>query len=330
MCLRAIMALKQVIDASELLDGFVDGRMVAETLKDAGIDDIVVERVSSSKGSTDFIRVRIKGTDGRMAGGDVPTLGIVGRLGGIGARPERIGLVSDADGAIVAVATALKVAQMARRGDRLPGDVVIATHICPNAPTIPHNPVPFMDSPVDMATLNKYEVSGDMDAVLTVDTTKGNRVLNHRGVAITPTVMKGYILPISEDLLDILSRVTGKLPEVLPITMFDITPYGNGLPHINSIMQPAIATDKPVVGVAITAQTPVAGCATGASHETDIAEAVRFCIETAKEMKRGLGIFCDREAYEKAVRLYGDMEVLQNGKAAGFGAKEGSGDAEGR
>ena len=34
----------------------------------------------------------------------------------------------------------------------------MATHICPHAPTRPHDPVPFMDSPVDIATMNEYEV----------------------------------------------------------------------------------------------------------------------------------------------------------------------------
>lgn len=321
MCPRAAMALKQVMEASELLDGNVNGQMVNEALRALGLKDVEARTIRSDRGSTDFIRVMIKGTEGRASAGHVPTLGIVGRLGGVGARPERIGLVSDADGAITAVAAAMKIAKMAQKGDHLPGDVIITSHICPDAPTIPHYPVPFMDSPVDMCTLNRHEVSEDMDVILSVDTTKGNRILNHRGIAITPTVKGGYIMPVSEDLLDILARVTGKLPEVLPITTFDITPYGNGLPHINSIMQPSVATNCPVVGVAITTQATVAGCATGASHEVDIAEAVRFCIETAKELKRGLSIFHDQGAYERAVSLYGEMKALQGGILNGLGGE---------
>ena len=30
--------------------------------------------------------------------------------------------------------------------------------VCPDAPTRPHDPVPFMDSPVDPATTNRHEV----------------------------------------------------------------------------------------------------------------------------------------------------------------------------
>ena len=135
-----------------------------------------------------------------------------------------IGLVSDADGAITAIAVALKLADMRKNGDMLDGDVIIATHICPNAPTQPHDPVPFMGSPVDMATMNKYEVDPRMDAILSVDTTRGNRVINVKGIAITPTVKEGWILRVSDDLLDIMQYVTGKMPVVVPITMQDITP----------------------------------------------------------------------------------------------------------
>lgn len=305
------MVLKRVLEAIDLLDGQVNGTTVAEAIKTAGLNDITLNRVETEKGYTDFLKVKIPGTEGRSNGGGVPTLGLIGRLGGIGARPERIGLVSDADGAITVIAAALKIARMIERGDALPGDVIIATHICPNAPTIPHDPVPFMDSPVDMLTLNRYEVAPEMEAILSVDTTKGNKILNNRGIAITSTVKEGYVLPVSDGMVEIISQVTGKPAQVLPLSTVDITPYGNDLPHINSILQPAIATDCPVVGVAVTSVIPVAGCATGATHETDIAEGVRFCLEIAKEMKRGLGIFYDVSVYERIVELYGPMSVLQ-------------------
>ena len=62
---------------------------------------------------------------------------------------------------------------------------------------------------------------------------------------------------VSEDLLGIAEIATGKLPQVFAISTLDITPYGNGLYHLNSIMQPCTCTDAPVVGVAITTQTAV-------------------------------------------------------------------------
>ena len=105
-----------------------------------------------------------------------------------------------------------------------------------------------------------------MDAILSVDTTKGNRIINLRGFAISPTVKQGWILRVSEDLLGMMQIVTGRLPAVFAITTQDITPYGNDVYHVNSILQPATATAAPVVGVAITAEVAVPGCGTGASQ----------------------------------------------------------------
>jgi hypothetical protein len=304
--------LKQVIEVYELLDdATVDGERVAAFLRGHGCEDIQVKTVKGAKGSTDFIRIRIAGSSGKASGGSKPTLGIIGRLGGIGARPERIGLVSDADGAVAAIACAAKLADMAARGDRLPGDVIIATHICPNAPTSPHDPVPFMGSPVDMRTMNSLEVDPAMDAILSIDTTKGNRVINHRGFAISQTVMQGYILKAAPDLLDIMEWSTGQMPWILPLATQDITPYGNGLDHVNSILQPCTSTAAPVVGVAITAVRPVPGCGTGASRETDIEEASRFCLEVAKSFTAGSCRFHDAEEFARMRALYGSMEHLQ-------------------
>jgi hypothetical protein len=313
------MAWKQTIEAYELLDSAsVSGEKVAQVLRERGIESVEVITVEGEKGSTDFIRITVPGTEGKISNGEAPTLGIIGRLGGIGARPAAIGLVSDADGAVTAIACALKLADMARAGDRLPGDVIVATHICPTAPTKPHDPVPFMDSPVDIATMNRYEVHPDMDGILSIDTTRGNWVLNQRGFAITPTVKEGYILKISQSLLDIMAVVTGRPPVVLAITTQDITPYGNGIYHLNSIMQPATATDAPVVGVAITAAWAVPGCATGASQAVDIEMAVRFCIEVAKAFGRRKCAFYDPKEFERLVALYGFMKHLQTmGKGLG-------------
>jgi hypothetical protein len=304
--------LKHVMESHDILDdAHVDGPQVADLLKSRGVQQIDVKTITGKGGSTDFLKAIIPGTGGKKSGGSAPTLGIIGRLGGIGARPERVGMVSDADGAIAALSCALKLANMRRRGDTLKGDVIIATHVCPNAPTQPHEPVPFMKSPVEMADMNRYEVDPAMDAILSVDSTKGNRIINYRGIAITPTVKEGYILRVSEDLLDIVVWTTGKPPRVTPITTQDITPYGNGLFHMNSIMQPCTATNSPVVGVAVTAETTVPGCGTGANHEVDIEEAGRFCLEVAKAFTEGKCRFYDEEEFERIVKLYGRMNLLQ-------------------
>lgn len=306
------MSLSHTIAAFEALDSpRATGRTVMELVGEAPGVTVSTETVQGAKGQTDFVRVEVRGARGRAGGGTAPTLGIVGRLGGVGARPARIGLVSDADGAVAAVAIARKLAAMRREGDVLPGDVVISTHICPNAPTRPHVPVDFMDSPVSIEEMNAREVDAGMDAVLSIDTTKGNRILNHRGIAISPTVKAGWILKVAPDLLRIMEMTTGQVPVTFPITMQDITPYGNGVDHLNSILQPATATAAPVVGVAIAAQAVVPGCGTGASREVDIAEAVRFAIEVAKEVGAGTCRFHDADEYARLVALYGEMTVLQ-------------------
>lgn len=306
------MSLSHTLAVFEALDSPRASGDTVRALLD-GVDGVMldVERVQGPKGHTDFVRVVVPGHSGIRAGGTAPTLGIVGRLGGVGARPSRIGLVSDADGAVAAVAIARKLAFMRREGDVLAGDVIIATHICPDAPTKPHLPVDFMNSPVSIEQMNQREVSPEMAAVLSIDTTKGNRVLNTRGYAISPTVKEGWILKVAPDLLRLAEVSSGRAPVTFPITMQDITPYGNGVDHLNSILQPATATNAPVVGVAIGAESAVPGCATGASHEVDIAEAVRFAIEVAKEVGTGLCRFHDEAEFARLVEMYGDMRRLQ-------------------
>jgi hypothetical protein len=304
------MALKQVLEAIDLLDAPIRGPEVAEALGRQGLD-VAAHHVTEENGSTDFLTIRVPGTSGRTGGGDSPTTGIIGRLGGTGARPEAIGLVSDGDGAVAAVAAAMALARMAHRGDRLPGDVIITTHICPEAPTIPHDPVPFMGPPVPMATMNEWEVLTEMEAVLSIDATKGNRILNWKGIAFTPTVRGGWILPVAPDLVDVYEQVCGVPARVLPLSTFDITPYGNDLYHVNSILQPATSTTAPVVGIAVTSETAVAGTATGANHPLDIALAVAFCLEVAKRFGSGRLDFHDEAELAEATRRYGPMAHLQ-------------------
>jgi hypothetical protein len=308
------MAFKQVIEVYELLE---TPKIVKEEIvgffTEKGVENSEIEmhKVKEEKGETDFIKVIIKGKEGRSKGGKSPTLGIIGRLGGIGARPHKLGLVSDADGAITAFASASKILEMRKKGDILRGDVIVATHLCPRSPVIPHDPVPFMGAPVSLETMNKHEVDERMEAILSIDTTKGNRIINERGFAISPTVKDGYILRVSEDLLDIMQIVTGKLPVVFPITTQDITPYGNRIYHLNSILQPSTSTNAPVVGVAITTEVPVPGCATGANQVVDIEMAVRFAVEVAKSFGDEKCSFYDKKEFNRLVSLYGSLEHLK-------------------
>jgi len=309
------MALKQVIEVYEMLDTpKIELNEIKNYFLQRELDktEIEMKKIKEDKGETQFIKINIRGQERKTKEKTAPIMGIIGRLGGIGARPHKIGLVSDADGAITALAAAAKIAEMRKKGDILPGDVIVATHLSPRSPIIPHEPVPFMDAPVSMGTMNKYEVDERMEAILSIDTTKGNRVINCRGFAISPTVKDGYILRVSEDLLDIMQNVTGKMPVVFPITTQDIIPYGNDIYHLNSIMQPATATHAPVVGVAITTEVPVPGCATGANHCLDMELAVRFVVEVAKAFGERKCAFYDENEFHKLTSLYGSLEHLKS------------------
>lgn len=306
------MSWKHVLEAFDLLDSpDASGIGVASFWEKYGAKDVFVETVGGADGETDFVRVLIPGKAGKSSGGDAPTLGIIGRLGGLGARPEKIGFVSDGDGALSVISAAAKILEMQSRGDVLDGDVIVSTHVDPDAPTQPHDPVPFMGSSIDMSINNKYEVTSEMDSIISVDTTKGNRICNHRGFAVTPTIKEGWILRVSEDLLDIAERTSGTAPVVMPITMQDITPYGNDIYHMNSIVQPCTATPAPVVGLAITTISAVPGSGTGATDLTSVESAVRFVIEAAKDFGRGQISFFDETDFSELKAQYGSMEHLQ-------------------
>ncbi|MCS7110514.1 MAG: DUF1177 domain-containing protein [Candidatus Caldarchaeum sp.] len=306
-------ALSYVLDVVDLLnDPRASGHKVEEFFKKKKFVDLSVriETIQGEKGRTDFIEVRLPGSKGKTVGGGAPTLGIVGRLGGVGARPVQVGLVSDADGAVVALAAAAFLAEMKRRGDSLAGDVIFTTHVCPDAPTRPHHPAPMMDSPVEINTLLKKEVTNEMDAVLSVDATKANLVVNHTGFAITPTVKEGWILKVSRDLLDIYVRVAGQEPVVVPITMQDLLPYKTPVYHLNSMMQPWLFTKSPVVGVATTTKAVVAGSATGATNVFALEQATRFVVEVAKDYGIGGAKFYDEEEFQTITNLHGPVSNI--------------------
>lgn len=298
--------MKHVTEVIELLSSAtVSGQDVATYLQQIHPCQVDIKTVSQDGLSTDFVHIHIPGESAQA-----PRLGIVGRLGGVGARPAVRGLVSDSDGAVVAIAAAAKLLAMQRQGDILPGGVHITTHICPRAGTRPHSPVPMMRSPFPMRQMMQHEVLPEMDAILSVDTTRGNRLVNQRGVALTPVVKEGWLLPLPDRLLDLISWVSGELPVTLPLTTQDITPYENGIPHVNSILQPVIATTAPVVGVALTAQTTVPGCATGVTNAWDADVAMRFCIETAKLFGQGELSFVKQQEWDALTQRYGSLAHL--------------------
>ncbi|WP_430623158.1 DUF1177 family protein, partial [Bacillus velezensis] len=84
------MSLKHVFELYEVMDNFhVNGETIKAYLH--SIDptaDVKIKTIKGESGSTDFVQVLVKGKQGKSSGGQAPTLGNIGRLGGIGARPE--------------------------------------------------------------------------------------------------------------------------------------------------------------------------------------------------------------------------------------------------
>jgi hypothetical protein len=306
--------LRRILEAVDLLDtAEAGGAPVVEWLRGWGAD--AETEVIEGPGRTDFVRAVIAGANGRLAGGTAPTLGVIGRLGGVGARPHRQGLVSDGDGACVALAVAAALARARSKGDGLAGDVLVRTHVCASAPMVPHEPAPFMDSPVDRERLGQAELDPSMDAILSIDSTRANRIAKHGAFAITGAVKEGYILRPTPGLLDIYERVAGRPAVVLPLFTQDITPAGNGLHHVNSIMQPSILSAAPVVGIALLAPTVVAGAATGVVRESELAEAARFVVEVAKAFTAGALSLYHAEELAGLVERYGTLRHLQRAEA---------------
>ena len=308
----SIVLIREVQEIYERLDrpGKV-GRDIADLFPVKWVR-VRLEDVADKKGETEFIQIVIPGRQGSSSGGHAETLGVIGRLGGVGARPLIRGLVSDGDGALVALSVALKLARMHAVGDVLEGDVVVATHVRTDAPVLPMKPVDFMDTPIELETILKLEVATDMDAILSIDTSRGNRLLNRNGFAITPTVKEGWILKVSDDLLRVMEHTTGSLPAAFPITMQDIVPYVGDVYHINSLMQPAVVTRAPVVGIALTAAGSVPGCASGVSNPFRVEEVGRFVVECAQQFGRGEIAFYDWEEFARLRAMYGDMHRLQS------------------
>lgn len=316
------MSAHQLNQIIELLDSpDVNGKKVVSVLENSAsphaciqLDSVPYEAPEDTSQQCDFIKIIIKGSEGKHNAGLYPTLGIIGRLGAQQAQPARIGLVSDADGSIVALACALKLLDLSAKGIRLKGDVIISTHIATHVSVTQHEPVDFMGMPVSSATMNHYETDKQMDAILSVDTSKGNNIIKHRGIAISPVALQGYILRVPVDLIKLLEYATGKPARTFPITTQDISPYDNGVYHFNSIMQPHVASQAPVVGLAITAASVVPGCETGASYYSELIDATRFTLEVAKQFTcKKLHFYAEKE-YQRLRDLYGDLSHIQGAR----------------
>lgn len=76
------MIVKQLIEVFDILDSAdASGLKVKEYLESKGATNVEVVKREKDGKSTDFVKVVIPGSNGRLKGGNAPSLGIIGRLG---------------------------------------------------------------------------------------------------------------------------------------------------------------------------------------------------------------------------------------------------------
>ena len=145
------------------------------------------------------------------------TIGLLGRLGGVGARQTRWLLSDEVWSSLFALAAlAAKLLDMQNKGDILDEDVFISTHICPDAP-LQRLPIRFLFGLSGRNVPGKQRRGfSELDAILSVDTTKGNLVINTRGFAISPAGAKGriYFKTPLRSLLELMASQQEKAPYV--------------------------------------------------------------------------------------------------------------------
>lgn len=279
--------LREIIDTIEFLDDASNGATAFREKLPDGDYGVEITPFESNLGTTEFIKVLFPGSAGKSAGGTAPTMGVIGSNGGLRLPGPYPGLASDADGCIVGLAVALRLAGMRTRGQQLAGDVLVSTHICQQARPVPHDPFPFVMSPLPSSEKHPRLVDARMDAVLTPETCKGNKMVAHLGFAVTPPVREGIILRPHASILHLVEMVTGKSPVVFPITMQDVTPYELGVHHICGMVLPSIFCSAPVIGVPLVTEIQTHPSATGVQQPTVLETAARFCVEVATNYGNG-------------------------------------------
>ena len=304
--------LREVLDTIDLLDDINHGVTEFLASLEPGTWTATRDEYSNDKGSTEFVKILFPGANGRSTGGDAPTTGIIGSNGGLRLPTERPGLVSDADGAIVGLACAQRLARMASRGQFFQGDVLVSTHICQQAHPVPHHPYPFVMSPLPSSEKHPRLVDERMEAILTPETCKGNKLVSPAaGFAVTQPVKEGYILRPHESVLHLYEMTTGKNPVIFPLNMQDITPFESGVHHVCGMALPSVFSRAPVIGVPLSMEVPVMPAATGTQTPTVLEAAGRFCLEVAAAFGSGDCQFYYESDFEGFKKAYGNIRGWQ-------------------
>ena len=303
--------LRELMDVLDYLDDARNGAEPFVDLLPDGPQQVEITPFESDLGKTDFIKILFPGTSGKSSGGTAPTTGIMGSNGGLRLPGPYPGLASDADGCVVGLSAALRLARLRTRGQVPAGDILVSTHICQQARPIPHDPYPFVMSPLPSSEKHPRLVDARMDAILTPETCKSNKMLSHLGFAVTPPVREGFILRPHASILHIMEMVTGNAPVVFPITMQDVTPYELGVHHICGMVLPSIFSTAPVIGVPLVTASQTHPSATGSQQPMVLEATARFCLEVAISFGNGDCEFYYASDFEGMVQSFGAMRGWQ-------------------
>ena len=77
---------------------------------------------------------------------------------------------------------------------------------------------PLLDREVDPSDHLPVQVCGQRE-LGGGSSRRPDRILNHRGFAISPTVKEGYILRVADDLVRIMETTTGRLAVTFPMPL---------------------------------------------------------------------------------------------------------------
>lgn len=240
-------------------------------------------------------------------GGGNKRVEVLGRLGAIQMSQFK-GLVSDADGAIIALTVLAELKRLEEKGIKLNLDVSFVTNVALNAKLIPHKPFDFMVPEVGLDDALKEEVDPKASFIISIDSTKGNRLAKFDDFALTHVVLNGYILRVSDEVVDIYNRVTGHEVYLVSLTTGDLTPLDFNVYHISTLISPWLYTTSPVLGIATVSKQMVPGYATGVMDLNMLERASRFIIELLKHIGLGGKVYDERE-YEELVKKLGDSNL---------------------
>ncbi|BCU71595.1 DUF1177 family protein [Stygiolobus caldivivus] len=296
------MILESLIKTVSALETKNPKQKILEIIKNRGVE---VEEINLKANNEDvtYLRFYVKNSKNR-------TVEVLGRLGAVQIN-NSIGLVSDADGAIVSLTVLLELLNLIENGFNIPINVTVITNVSTNAMLIPHQPFYFMVPLVGLEEAIKYEVDKKADTLISIDSTKGNKIAKYNDFAITHVIKEGYILRVTEEIIDIYTRVTNHEPYFIPLTTGDLTPLSFKVYHISTtLVSPWIYTDAAVLGVATVSAYPVPGYATGVMDINMLEHASRFILELIKYLNDKNLVYYDDELKELKEKI-GNSNLLR-------------------